>query len=130
MKLQAFISNCKKITKSAINSIPIPWFMEPGASMPHSQVLPKNLYSEPKQSNSSHSNVVLHLRLGFPKGLLPAGVPVKILKALLPSPILATWPVHLSINHPDYIRWAVQTMKFLIVDKLIKYEIRIIWCKF
>ena len=33
-----------------------------------------------------HYNMVLpfHLRLGLPKGLFPAGVPVKILKALLP----------------------------------------------
>ena len=30
-----------------------------------------------------------HLRLGFPKVLFPADVPVKILKALLPSSILA-----------------------------------------
>ena len=31
-----------------------------------------------------------HLRLGLPKGLIPAGLPVKIFKALLPSSILAT----------------------------------------
>ena len=33
-----------------------------------------------------------HLRLSLPKGLIPVGLPVKILKALLPSSILATWP--------------------------------------
>ena len=31
-----------------------------------------------------------HLRIGLPKGLFPVGVPVNILKALLPSSILAT----------------------------------------
>ena len=38
-----------------------------------------------------HSNIVL------PKGFFPAGVPVKILKALLLSSILATCPVHLNL---------------------------------
>ena len=33
----------------------------------------------------------------FPKGLFPVGVPVKILKALLPSSILTTKPAHLSL---------------------------------
>ena len=37
-----------------------------------------------------------HLRLGLPKGLFPIGVPVKILKALLPSSILVILPAHLS----------------------------------
>ena len=38
-----------------------------------------------------------HLCLGLPKGLFPVGLPVKILKALLPSSILATFPVHLNL---------------------------------
>ena len=42
------------------------------------------------------------------------------MKALLPSSILAKCPAQsqssrLTPNHPDYIRWTVQTMKFLIV---------------
>ena len=37
------------------------------------------------------------LRLGLPKGLFPAGVPVNILKSLLYTPILATWPAHLNL---------------------------------
>ena len=37
-----------------------------------------------------HSNIVFHIRLGIPKGLFPVGVPVKILKAVLRSYILAT----------------------------------------
>jgi hypothetical protein len=38
-----------------------------------------------------------HLRLGLPKGLFPVGLPVKILKALLPSYILATCSAHLNL---------------------------------
>ena len=38
-----------------------------------------------------------HLRLGLPKGLFPVGLPVKNLKALLPSSILATCPAHLYL---------------------------------
>ena len=57
-----------------------------------------------------------HLRLGLPKGLFPVDVLVKILKALLPSSILATWPAYLNLHHRDYIRWTVQNMKFLIVE--------------
>jgi hypothetical protein len=35
-----------------------------------------------------------HLRLGLPKDLFPVGLPVKILKAILPSSILATCPAY------------------------------------
>ena len=38
-----------------------------------------------------------HLRLGLPKGQFSVGLPVKILKALLPSSILATSPAHLNL---------------------------------
>ena len=38
-----------------------------------------------------------HLLLGLPKGLFPVGVPVKMLKAILPSYILATCPAHLNL---------------------------------
>jgi hypothetical protein len=38
-----------------------------------------------------------HLRLGLPKGTFPAGLPIKILKALLPYFILATCPAHLNL---------------------------------
>ena len=67
-----------------------------------------------------------HLRLGLPKCLFSVGVPVKILKAFLPSAILITWPVHLNRLDliSDYIRWTVQTMKFLIV-KPYPFPIRI-----
>ena len=49
-----------------------------------------------------HSNIILHLRLGFPKGLFPVGIPVKILKTLLPSSILATWS-DIDFNTREYI---------------------------
>ena len=38
-----------------------------------------------------------HLHLGPHKGLFPVGLTVKILKALLPSYILATWPAHRNL---------------------------------
>ena len=65
---------------------------------------------------SSRSILILpsHLRLSLPKGLFPVDLPVKILKVLLPSSILATSQSS-SFNLPDYIRWEVQTIKFLIV---------------
>ena len=78
--------------------------MEPEGSIPHSQRLSNNPYPEPKQTQflvfitiSLRSILILstHLRLRLHKGLLPVGIPVKILKALLPSSILATWPSHL-----------------------------------
>ena len=78
--------------------------MEPGGSMPHSQGLSNNSYPEPNQPNSPHntylfkvhSNIVLpSLRLGLPKGLFPEGLPVQILKALLPSSIPC--PAHLNL---------------------------------
>ena len=91
--------------------------MEPGGSMPHSQGLSNNSYPEPNQLNCPHWYLILssHQRLGLPKGLFPVGLPVKILKALLPSSILATRQSS-RYNHPDYIRWTVQAMKFLIVE--------------
>ena len=79
--------------------------MEPGGSMPHSQGLSNNSYPEPNHflvlmPISSRSILILssHLRLGLPKGLFPVGLPVKILKALLLSSILATCPAHYFIQ--------------------------------
>ena len=64
--------------------------MEPEGSMPHSQGLSNNSYPEPNQFKV-HSNIAL------PKGLFPVGLPVIILKAVLPSSILATCPAHLNL---------------------------------
>ena len=44
-----------------------------------------------------YSNIVLHLRISFPKGLFPVGLPVTILKALLHSSILTTCPAHINL---------------------------------
>ena len=44
-----------------------------------------------------HSNFVHPSTPRLPKGSFPVGLPVKILKALLPSSILATWPAHLNL---------------------------------
>ena len=63
-----------------------------------------------------HSNIVLHLHLGQPKGLFPVGLPVKILKTSLHIFLHSgymTCPSNSSrFNHPDYIWWTVQPVKF------------------
>ena len=71
--------------------------MKPGGSMPHSQGLSNNSNPEPNQFPAlTPISLILssHLRLGLPKGLFPVGLPVKILKVLLLSSILATCPAH------------------------------------
>ena len=67
--------------------------------------LSNNHYPEPNQPNyphwyiSSRSIPVFssHIRLGLSQVLFPVGLPVKILKTLLNSSILATCPVHLNL---------------------------------
>ena len=44
-----------------------------------------------------HSNIVLPSTSRLPKGLFRVGVPVEILKALLPSYILAKRPTHINL---------------------------------
>jgi hypothetical protein len=44
-----------------------------------------------------HFNIIIHLRLGLPSGLLPSGLPTKILYAPFPSPIRAACPAHLIV---------------------------------
>ena len=44
-----------------------------------------------------HFNIVLPSTPSLSKGLFPVGLPVNILKAVLPSSILATCPAHLSL---------------------------------
>ena len=60
--------------------------MEPGGSMLHSQGLCNNPYPDPNQSNS----LFWYRFILDPKGTFLVGLPVKILKALLPSSILVT----------------------------------------
>jgi hypothetical protein len=82
-----------------------PWFIKPVGSMPHSQGLSNNPYPKSKQPIlvvifiSLRSILILysHLRLSLLKGLIPIGLPVKILITLLPSPILATRPAQLNL---------------------------------
>ena len=83
----------------------IPWLMEFGDSFTHSQGLPSKPYPDTNESVSHiatyffriHSNIVLPSTPRPPKGLFPVGLSVKILKALLPSSILATCPAHLNL---------------------------------
>ena len=66
--------------------------METGGSMLHTQELSINPYTELDQR---HSLYCIHFNIVFPsihKYLFLVGLPVKILKALLLSHILATWP--------------------------------------
>jgi len=55
-----------------------------------------------------HSNIVLPptVCLGLPKGLFPVGLPTFLHSGYMTCP---------SQSSSDYIRWTVQTMKFLIV---------------
>jgi hypothetical protein len=79
--------------------------MEPEGSLPHSQMPATYPYPEPDRSSlcppTNHSkirfNIIPHLRLDLPSGLLPWGFPTKALYALLLSPIHATCPAHLSL---------------------------------
>ena len=76
--------------------------------MPHSQGLSNNPYPEPNQPNSSYW--YLFKILAFPKGLIPVGVPVKILKAIIPSSVQATRPSHLNLL--DLISWTILGEKY------------------
>jgi hypothetical protein len=80
-------------------------FMEPTGSSAHSQQPATCPYREPDCSSQHplqhfskiHVNIIPHLRLGLPSGLLPSGFPTKTLYAPLLSPIRATRPAHLIL---------------------------------
>ena len=86
------------------------WLQEPGGSMPHSQgspIIP--ILSRINQflvlkSISLRSILILssHLRLRLPQGIFPVGVPVKILKELLPSGYMTYPSQFCTLDHPDY----------------------------
>ena len=67
--------------------------------MPHLQGLFNNPNIEANRPNSSYFFLILysHLCHDVPEGLFPVGLPVKILKALLRSSILATCPSYLNL---------------------------------
>ena len=44
-----------------------------------------------------HSNIFHPSRLGHPEGFIPVILPVKTLKPLLPSSIMATWPAQFNL---------------------------------
>ena len=66
--------------------------MEPGGSIPHSQ----GFYD----TYLFLSILIMpsHIRLGLHNGVLPVGSPVKMLKTLLQSTILATLPARLNLD--------------------------------
>ena len=77
--------------------------MKPRGTMLHSQGLSNNTYPELNQSNFLYSHLFLldllsfHLCQGLPKDLFPVNLPVKIIKSLLPSSILATSTAHFNL---------------------------------
>ena len=94
--------------------------MESGNLERDSQGLFNNPYPELIQPKFSLWFILIlssHLRLGLPKGLFPRGLPVKILKVLLPSSFLATCPAHhILLDSITLTNKKVQTMIFLIVE--------------
>jgi hypothetical protein len=79
------------------------------------------LQSTPSHTISLRSILILssHLRLGLPSGLVPSCFPTKISRAFLTSPMRATCPArsHPPLSdHPNYIWWSAQVMKFLIMQ--------------
>jgi len=78
--------------------------MEPGGSLPHSQVpatWASSNQSIPPHLTSWRSILMLssHLCLGFPSGPFPSGFPNKTLYTLLFSPIRTTCTAHLILLH-------------------------------
>ena len=89
-----------KITELQYNVFTLP---HPRGWIPHSQELSNNPYPElnflalTRISLRSILTLSSYLHLGLPIGLFAVGLPVKILKGLLPSSILATSTAHLNL---------------------------------
>ena len=102
--------------------------MEPGDSVPHWGLLIIPILSRINPISRLYTYLFKYililpsyLCLVLPKGLFPVGLPVKILKTLLPYSIVAKWQMTCTyqssrLNQPDYISATVQNMKFLIVN--------------
>ena len=114
--------------------------MESGSSIPCSHGLSNYPYPELQTAQflvlipiSLRSILILssHLRLALPKGIFPVGVPVKILKTLLPSSILPTWSAYPNlldlIRYHDYIMWTIQTIVLNQIYKQIQTYYLFLW---
>jgi hypothetical protein len=80
--------------------------MESEGSLPHSQEPPSCRYPETGKSSpcplpspflNIRFNIIRHLRLGLPSGLIPSDFPTKSLYAPLLLPICAACPAYLII---------------------------------
>ena len=90
--------------------------------MLHSQKLSNNSY--PELINpiphiytylfKIHSNIVFHICVDLPRGLFPVGLPVKILKALLSSPIMVTCPAYLYLL--DFITLTILSERYKLLS--------------
>ena len=88
--------------------------MKSGGSMSHSQ----GLYYLPLAPIYLSFILILssHLRIGLPKGLFPVGLPVKILKALLPSSFwLHDLPISIITDYLSQIDILVRNMMIMMM---------------
>ena len=104
-----------------------PWLMEPGGSISQSQGLSNNPYIELNQLNYSYDT---HFFKVNSSNVLPSTARpscLKILKALLPSSILATCPTHLNLLDVITLTIVGERYKLLIVVLIIfrRSEVRI-----
>jgi len=120
-------------TASQIYTLPFnvsPHRMEAEGPLPQSQVPTTCPYPEPEQSNPCppshflkiHFNIIPHLCLGLPSGLLPSRLPPKPCMYLSCSPYVQHAPPHpfyKCFYHPNNIWWGVQIIKFLIIRKIV-----------
>ena len=81
---------------------------------------------------SSRSKLILfsHLRLDLPKDQFPVGLPVKSLKALLPSSNLATCPTHLNLLGLITLTTLSILKKYNVLAPMGRFQLELIYLYF